>query len=202
MNKCSNWQTKNKEDLGESREGCFATQRLAWDPDNRESNKISTVRCWWSEEELWGGGSSWRALPVPREMPQTVFVQAVCAWVGVHVLKNRDHGFLCHCAVGSSTFHFLWNESCNLFKYSSSLTWKKGNKGVATKRKSPLGNAACKFLLGGGGLCLQPSHKTVSSSPKREKGVCNPQRDPSTFSGKRLITLQECQDTQQPLMEQ
>lgn len=175
MNKCNNWQTKNKEDLGESREGCFATQRLAWDPDNRESNKISTVRCWWSEEELWGGGNSWRALPVPREMPQTVFVQAVCAWVGVHVLKNRDHGFLCHCAVGSSTFHFLWNESCNLFKYSSSLTWKKGNKGVATKRKSPLGNAACKFLSGGvGSLSPAVTQDCQFKSQEGEGGLQSP----------------------------
>lgn len=31
-------------------------------------NKISTVRWWWSEEELWGVGSSRKTLAIPREV--------------------------------------------------------------------------------------------------------------------------------------
>lgn len=68
INQVAHKQT-NKEDKGECRERGFVTQWVFWDPENLGGNKISTVRWWRSEEELWGDGSSWRAQPISREVP-------------------------------------------------------------------------------------------------------------------------------------
>lgn len=51
-------------------------------------------------------------------------------------------------------------------------------------------------------LCLHLSHTQLSVQVPEGGGGGKAQRDPSTLSAKRLITLQECQDIQMPLIEQ